>query len=112
MATFSHQEKKLIATRIEQVKNKKSYKIIFKLIYENNSNYITNEKGVFINLNNINDETLFKIKEYLDELDTNKPIIPVPKEFTSDDHNKSSLWNTESDNKQISIKPFNLCLND
>jgi hypothetical protein len=119
MTIFSHQDRKMIASRIEQLKNKKSYKTIFKIIYQHNNNYITNEKGVFINMNNVDDETLESIKKFLDESDNNKTIIPIPKELTSDDalqtDNVSSFWNTDTeiiDKTKIAIKPFNLCLND
>ena len=41
--TFTHNEKKILASKIENITNKKDYKEIFKIIYENNCNYIEND---------------------------------------------------------------------
>jgi hypothetical protein len=58
-------EKKIIASRIEQINNKKIYIKLFKIIYADNNNYTTNTNGVFLNLNNVHDKTLFKIEKVL-----------------------------------------------
>jgi hypothetical protein len=79
--TFTHNEKKILASKIENITNKKDYKEIFKIIYENNCNYINNDNGVYINLNILSDEILIKIKNFLEIIDNNKNIIPTPKEY-------------------------------
>ena len=79
--TFTHNEKKILASKIENITNKKDYKEIFKIIYENNCNYINNDNGVYINLNILSDEILIKIKDFLEIIDNNKNIIPTPKEY-------------------------------
>lgn len=79
--TFTHQEKKQIAVQIEKLRNKKHFKHIFKLIYEDNNRYTLNDNGVYVNINALPDTTLAKIKEYLDEVERSKSIIPVPKEY-------------------------------
>ena len=79
--TFTHNEKKILASKIENITNKKDYKEIFKIIYENNCNYINNDNGVYINLNILSDEILIKIKKFLEIIDNNKNIIPTPKEY-------------------------------
>lgn len=111
---FTHQEKKQIALRIEQLRNKKHYKQVFKIVHDDKNKFTSNDNGVYININSLNDKTLQKIKEYLDNIETSKNIIPVPDEYvpycsetTSDVrysthersllnkiHNKkSNLWN-------------------
>jgi hypothetical protein len=130
--TFSHNEKKILASQIENINNKKDYKEIFKIIYENNCNYIENVNGVYINLNVLNDETLLKIKNYLEILETNKNIIPTPKEYVpycSDDNSsdmrlsiqeknilKKFKNNSKNDkviqNNNINVKSFNLFMSD
>jgi len=105
---FTHQERKLIATRVEQLKNKKAYKKIFKIIYENKDNYIINEKGIFIDLTNISNDILIKIKILLDDFDQNKPIIPVPRDFTSEEspRNINSRLDTSLLSKKNVIPKF------
>jgi hypothetical protein len=130
--TFTHNEKKILASKIENITNKKDYKEIFKIIYENNCNYIENDNGVYINLNILNDETLLKIKNFLEVLDVNKNIIPTPKEYIpycSDDNSSDmklsiqeknllkKFKNNSKSEKQISInnekiKSFNLFMSD
>ena len=131
---FTHNEKKIMASQIENISNKKDFKEIFKIIYENNCNYIHNDNGVFINLNVLNDNTLEKIKNYLQKLETNKNIIPTPKEYIpycSDDnssdvklsiqeknilkkfkHGSKTEWKTQTVNTTSPIKSFNLFLSD
>jgi hypothetical protein len=58
-------EKKAIMTRIQNLKSKKHYVHIYKIIKDNNVNYSQNINGVFINLTNIEDPILDKISEYL-----------------------------------------------
>lgn len=87
---INHQEKKQIALRIEKLNNKKYFREIFKIIHIDNSKYTTNDNGVYINLNILSDNTINKIKKYLDDVDKNKNIIPVPAEYIpyySDDSN-------------------------
>jgi hypothetical protein len=130
--TFTHNERKILASKIENITNKKDYKEIFKIIHENNCNYIENDNGVYINLNILNDETLLKIKNFLEFLDVNKNIIPTPKEYIpycSDDNSSDmklsiqeknllkKFKNNSKSEKQLSInnekiKSFNLFMSD
>jgi hypothetical protein len=99
--TFSHNEKKILASKIENITNKKEYKEIFKIIYENNCNYIKNDNGVYINLNVLNDETLLKIKFFLEVIENNKNIIPTPKEYIpycSDDNSSDMKLSMQEKN--------------
>ena len=130
--TFTHNEKKILASKIENITNKKEYKEIFKIIYENNCNYIENDNGVYINLNVLNDVTLTKIKKFLEDIENNKNIIPTPKEYIpycSDDNSSDiklsiqeknllkKFKNNSKSEKQISpnnekVKSFNLFMSD
>ena len=149
---ISHQEKKIIATQIEQLHNKKHYKHLFKIIYEENNKYTINDNGIYLNINALPDITLHKIKKFLDSISINKNIIPVPKEyipynsetgsdkmFNNGKFQKMSIFDREaklpisdvhSDTKnifnqiqseseeniiysnKITVKPFNVLLND
>jgi hypothetical protein len=131
--TFTHNEKKILASKIENITNKKDYKEIFKIIYENNCNYINNDNGVYINLNILSDEILIKIRNFLDIIDNNKNIIPTPKEYipyNSDDNssdmklsmqeknllkkfkNNSNFDKQNLNNNNDKIKSFNLFMSD
>lgn len=88
---FTHHEKKKIADRIEQLKNKKHYKKIFQIVHEQTSRYTVNDNGVYLNINTMSNETLMKIKVFLDEVDKQKVIIPVPSEYVPYSESESSI---------------------
>ena len=99
--TFTHNEKKILASKIENITNKKEFKEIFKIIYENNCNYIENDNGLYINLNVLNDDTLLKIKNFLEVIENNKNIIPTPKEYIpycSDDNSSDMKLSMQEKN--------------
>jgi len=75
MATFTLEDKKCIMTKIQNLKNKKHYIHIYRLIKDNNVAYSQNINGIFINLNNISDDILEKIVQYLNYLDTRNSEI-------------------------------------
>lgn len=66
---YNKNEKKIIASRIEQIKSKKIYLKIFKIISDDNNHYVINPNGVLLNLNNMSDITLAKIERILDLCD-------------------------------------------
>jgi len=72
---YSLVEKKAIMTRIQNLKNKKHYVQIFKIIKENNASFSQNINGVFINLINIEDTILDKIVKYLNYIDSRNSEI-------------------------------------
>ena len=129
---FTHNEKKILASKIENITNKKEFKEIFKIIYENNCNYIENDNGVYINLNVLNDDTLLKIKSFLEVIENNKNIIPTPKEYIpycSDDNSSdmklsmqeknllkkfknNSKFEKQSTNNNEKVNSFNLFMSD
>jgi hypothetical protein len=68
-------EKRQIMTRIQNLKNKRHYMEIYKIIKENNVAHSQNINGVFINLTNIEDSILDKIVKYLNYIDTRNSEI-------------------------------------
>lgn len=88
---FTHHEKKTLAHRIEQLKNKKHYKRIFQIVHEDNTRYTVNDNGVYLNINTLPAFTLHKIKAYLDEVERSKVIIPVPNEYVPYSESESSV---------------------
>ena len=75
MPTYTLEDKKRIMTKIQNLKNKKHYMHLYRLIKENNVAHSQNINGVFINLNNISDEILDKISQYLTYLDSRNSEI-------------------------------------
>ena len=68
-------DKKAIMTRIQNLKNKKHYIQIYRIIKDNNVQYSQNINGVFINLNNVDDIILDKIVQYLNYTDSRNSEI-------------------------------------
>jgi len=70
--SYNTHDKKIIASRIEQIKNKKIYVKLFSIIYVDNNDFTSNTNGVFLNINNLQDKTLTKIEKLLDTYDNIK----------------------------------------
>ena len=75
MEKYTLVEKRQIMTRIQNLKNKRHYMEIYKIIKENNVTHSQNINGVFINLTNIEDSILDKIVKYLNYIDTRNSEI-------------------------------------
>jgi hypothetical protein len=75
MEKYTLVEKRQIMTRIQNLKNKRHYMEIYKIIKENNVAHSQNINGVFINLANIEDSILDKIVKYLNYIDTRNSEI-------------------------------------
>jgi len=60
--SYSHNDKKLLVKRITDIKNKRCYIKIFKIIHTDNYKYTKNDNGIFFNLTNLSDEILTKIE--------------------------------------------------
>jgi hypothetical protein len=75
MEKYTLVDKKQIMTRIQNLKNKRHYMEIYKIIKENNVTHSQNINGVFINLTNIEDSILDKIVKYLNYIDTRNSEI-------------------------------------
>ena len=66
---YNKNDKKILASRIEQIKSKKIYLKLFKIISDDGNHYVINPNGVLFNLNNVSDITLAKIERILDLCD-------------------------------------------
>jgi hypothetical protein len=62
---YTHNDKKLFVKRIGDIKNKKCYLKIFKIIHGDNFKYTKNDNGIFFNLTNLPDSILAKIETVL-----------------------------------------------
>ena len=58
---FNMSDKKFLIRRINDIKNKKCYQDIFRLLLNQNINYTRNSNGIFFNLALLNDEILNRI---------------------------------------------------
>ena len=77
---FTTEEKKNLVKMIETVKSKKVLIKIFKIINNDTNKYSKNNNGVFINLKNVSNEALNKIKLLID--DYNKEVLEQQSETT------------------------------
>jgi len=70
---------------------KNEYFKIFNFIEESNVKYTENQNGIFVNLNDVDDNTLYKIKEYIETITENRDInqsLIMDNSYTSNiDHN-------------------------
>ncbi len=66
---YSAIEKKNIVYKIEQIKNKKYFIEIFKIIKNDNIKYTQNRNGLFIDMNKLSNNTIYKIEQYLKSLE-------------------------------------------
>jgi spermidine synthase len=75
---YNHNEKKELVKKIEKITTKNYYKQIFKIIKESGIKITQNNNGVFFNMNELSNETLKKIEDYLDSiLEKNKNNIDI-----------------------------------
>jgi hypothetical protein len=63
--SYDYNQKKKIVYRIQNLKKRKFYIKLFKLILQENIDYTTNNNGVFINISKIQFESLKKIENFL-----------------------------------------------
>ena len=102
--SFDKNEKKIIASRIEQIKSKKIYLKIFKIISDDGNHYIVNPNGIFLNLNNVSDITLAKIERVLDLCDNYKQISKQDQNWTAKlQKTYEDLSENNSDNNEIGL---------
>ena len=59
-SNLSYEYKKKIINKIQNIKNKKNYMNLFKLIIKLNIPYSFNNNGIFFNINKINSKDLNK----------------------------------------------------
>jgi len=64
--TFKYDEKKKIVFRIQNLKNRKFYIKLFKIILNENIDYNKNSNGIFFNINKLDNSQFNKINTFLD----------------------------------------------
>jgi hypothetical protein len=69
--SYTHLEKKNIVRKIEQIKSKRYFIEIFKIIKNDNIKYTQNKNGLFIDMNKLSNDTILKIDTYLKTLELN-----------------------------------------
>ena len=89
--TYTLVQKKKLADRIENLKSKKQFKQIFKIIYESSDNsYTKDSSGVYINFNSLSNNTIKLIEDYLNIYAPKFDTIPLQSKYTpyfSDEYN-------------------------
>ena len=89
--TYTLVQKKKLADRIENLKSKKQFKQIFKIIYESSDNsYTKDSSGVYINFNFLSNDTIKLIEDYLNIIAPKIDNIPLQSKYTpyfSDEYN-------------------------
>jgi len=106
--TYSHNDKKLFVKRIGDIKNKKCYIKIFKIIHGDNFKYTKNDNGVFFNLTNLHDSILTKIELVLIYYENKKNLSEMLMKsnnvnsatYTED----SDMMTTSDQSKYINVK--------
>ena len=68
-SNLSYENKKKIINKIQNIKNKKNYINLFKLIVKLNIPYSFNNNGIFFNINKINSKNLNKIVKLIDSFE-------------------------------------------
>ncbi len=106
--SYSHNDKKLFVKRIGDIKNKKCYIKIFKIIHGDNFKYTKNDNGVFFNLTNLPDSILTKIESvliYYENKRNQNEILMKSSNVNSSTYTEDSDMMTTSDrNRYINSK--------
>jgi len=96
---YNHTEKKDLVKKIEKLTSKNQYKQIFKILKLSGIKITQNSNGVFFNMNDLNNEVLKKIDDFLDSvLNQEKSTIDV-KYYNNVILNTTTV--SEMDNKNI-----------
>jgi hypothetical protein len=64
--SYKYDDKKKIVFRIQNLKSRKFYIKLFKIIIKENIDYNTNNNGIFFNINKLSNTQFDKINTYLD----------------------------------------------
>ena len=82
--SYDYNQKKKFVYRIQNLKKRKFYIKLFKLIIEESIEYSTNNNGVFVNISKINSASLKKIENFLEKCENSVSI-----EYCTSDSNDS-----------------------
>ena len=96
---YNHTEKKNLVKKIEKLTSKNQYKQVFKILKLNGIKITQNSNGVFFNMNDLTNDVLKKIDDFLDSvLNQEKSTIDV-KYYNNVILNTTTA--SEMDNKNI-----------
>ena len=96
--SYTHEHKKLLVKRITDIKNKRCYLKIFKIIYNDNYKYSQNDNGIFFNLTNVSDTVLNKIEQVIQYYENKKNIdLQIIKNTNNCNHNNYTEDSVNSD---------------
>ena len=82
--TYDYNKKKKIVYRIQNLKKRKIYIKLFKLILNENINYNSNSNGIFFNVSKIPIDSLIKIDEFLNEYEQKNSNVSDSSESMSE----------------------------
>jgi hypothetical protein len=100
---YSHNDKKQLVKRISDIKNKKCYLKIFKLIH-GDIKYTKNDNGVFFNLTNLSDTILTNIDSVIQYYENKKQYNDS---ILKNLNNTSSNVNNTEDNVSSDVMTSN-----
>ena len=69
---YTHNDKKILVKRITDIKIKKCYLKIFKIIHNDNFKYTKNDNGIFFNLTDLPDSILTNIESIIQYYENKK----------------------------------------
>jgi hypothetical protein len=96
---YSHDDKKLLVKRIEDIKSKNCYIKIFRLIHNDKLKYTKNDNGVFFNIANLDDKLLNSIDNLVKYYEMKKQ--------NSERNAINSINNSENDVDNLSSVTYN-----
>ena len=73
---YSHKRKKKLADKISKIRKKKDYVKILQIIKEDKKDITENNNGLFMYFHDLNDETYYKLENYLHNLNKKRNYYP------------------------------------
>ena len=118
--TFNYDEKKKIVERIQNLKNKKQYLKLYKIVNKSNINMTKNGNGIFFNLNKLPNDILIDVDNYLTKIESQKDLITdsdlsfesSDNIFSINESSGSSISNSNNDNTDLKLNLKKKILND
>jgi len=80
---YSHNEKKDLVKKIEKLTSKAQYRQVYKLLKLSGIKITQNNNGVFFNMNDLNNDILKKLDDYLDSI-LNKVNASIDMKYYND----------------------------
>jgi len=121
-SNFNFEKKKNIFNDIQKIKDKNVYIQLFNLINKDYKKYTINKNGIFVNLNNLENITLSKIRDFLNDFisdndsffsDTDSSISNIinDNDYTNFNNDNNDFSDDDSDD-DFNIKEIKLTVKD